>query len=464
MDSWLSLKVLYPSSKRQMSAKNSVKTKSKREASPEPASEGKTRRKKRSRDSFKIGIYRVLKQVHPDTRISAIVSEQMDSFCKVVSTELSTRAREFATLAKRSTINSRDVQSAVRAFIPGELCKHSVGEGTKAVTKFNVVLSHKDERPQRREIHAGLKVSVALCEKHLRDFGNSGMSIGRGAPVYLTGVVEYLIAEIMELAGNAAKDHKVETITSRHLGLAVMHDQELAELFNSMNMSFCGGGVVPHIRTELLPKAKKAKKGGPGKTKNGESTAGVTVPHRFRPGTKSLRLIRKYQKTTGLLLLKDPFERIVRECAASIRDNTRFNPNATLAIQAYAESRVVDLASDSMDLGIHAGRDTLFRSDIDMIVKLKYPGIMHTGNYTHKERFSNNGIERLLYRAGVKRKSNMVYGLLNDFMVGVIYQLLMSIEVVISSRRVITVHVEDVRNGLKQIGQNFLIPNKIKTK
>ena len=81
--------------------------------------------------------------------------------------------------------------------------------------------------------------------------------VGAGAPVYLAAVLEYLAAEILELAGNAARDNKKTRIIPRHIQLAVRNDEELSKLLSGVTIA--SGGVLPNIHTVLLPK-KTAKK------------------------------------------------------------------------------------------------------------------------------------------------------------------------------------------------------------
>ncbi|XP_038047263.1 late histone H2B.L4-like [Patiria miniata] len=94
-----------------------------------------TRRKKR-RESYNVYIYKVLKQVHPDTGISSRAISIMNSFVNDIFERIASEASRLAQYNKKSTISSREVQTAVRLLLPGELAKHAVSEGTKAVTKY----------------------------------------------------------------------------------------------------------------------------------------------------------------------------------------------------------------------------------------------------------------------------------------------------------------------------------------
>ena len=110
-----------------------------------------------------------------------------------------------------------------------------------------------------RSFRAGLQFPVGRIHRHLRE-GRYAERIGAGAPVYLAAVLEYLTAEILELAGNAARDNKRTRIIPRHIQLAVRNDEELNKLLS--HVTIASGGVIPNIHTVLLPKKGKKRKGG----------------------------------------------------------------------------------------------------------------------------------------------------------------------------------------------------------
>ena len=96
----------------------------------------KNKRRTRRKESFSIYIYKVLKQVHPDTGISSKAMSIMNSFVNDIFERVASEASRLTSYNKRSTISSREIQTAVRLLLPGELAKHAVSEGTKAVTKY----------------------------------------------------------------------------------------------------------------------------------------------------------------------------------------------------------------------------------------------------------------------------------------------------------------------------------------
>ena len=94
------------------------------------------KRKKKRKESYSIYIYKVLKQVHPDTGISSKGMLIMNSFVNDIFERIAAESAKLAKYNTKSTISSREIQTAVRLLLPGELAKHAVSEGTKAVTKY----------------------------------------------------------------------------------------------------------------------------------------------------------------------------------------------------------------------------------------------------------------------------------------------------------------------------------------
>jgi len=120
------------------------------------------------------------------------------------------------------------------------------------------------------------------------------------------------------------------------------------------------GGKAP--RKQLASKAAR---------KSAPTTSGMKKAHRYRPGTVALREIRKYQKSVDLLLLKLPFQRLVREIAQDFKSDLKFQSQAVLALQEAAEAYMVGLFEDCNLCAVHAKRVTIMPSDLQLARRIR---------------------------------------------------------------------------------------------
>ena len=120
------------------------------------------------------------------------------------------------------------------------------------------------------------------------------------------------------------------------------------------------GGKAP--RKQLATKAAR---------KSAPATGGVKKPHRYRPGTVALREIRRYQKSTELLIRKLPFQRLVREIAQDFKTDLRFQSSAVMALQEASEAYLVGLFEDTNLCAIHAKRVTIMPKDMQLARRIR---------------------------------------------------------------------------------------------
>ncbi|XP_033959803.2 uncharacterized protein [Pseudochaenichthys georgianus] len=253
---------------------------------------GKVRAKAKTRSSraglqFPVGrVHRHLRKGNYAHRVGAGAPVYLAAVLEYLTAEILELAGNAARDNKKSRIIPRHLQLAVRN--DEELNKLlggvTIAQGGVLPNIQAVLLPKKTEKPAKKFIklkikmsgrgkgagkvrakaktrssRAGLQFPVGRVHRHLRK-GNYAHRVGAGAPVYLAAVLEYLTAEILELAGNAARDNKKSRIIPRHLQLAVRNDEELNKLLGGVTIA--QGGVLPNIQAVLLPKKteKPAKK------------------------------------------------------------------------------------------------------------------------------------------------------------------------------------------------------------
>jgi histone H3 len=145
--------------------------------------------------------------------------------------------------------------------------------------------------------------------------------------------------------------------TEKQVGNAVIH-RNMARTKQTARKST--GGKAP--RKQLATKAARM---------SAPMHGGVKKPHRYRPGTIALREIRKYQKSTDLLIRKAPFQRLVKEIAQDFLNDLKFQSTAVLCLQESAEAHLIGLFEDTNLCAIHAGRVTIRPKDIQLARRLR---------------------------------------------------------------------------------------------
>jgi histone H3 len=126
--------------------------------------------------------------------------------------------------------------------------------------------------------------------------------------------------------------------------------------------------VKPKAKPAPKPKPKPAPKP---VAKKIDRRVGVKKPHRYRPGTVALREIRRYQKSTELLLRRLPFQRLVRELAQDVKIDLRFQASAIMALQESTEAYLVNVFEDANLAAIHTKRVTIMPKDIELARRIR---------------------------------------------------------------------------------------------
>ena len=198
-----------------------------------------------TQQKFDIYIKKILKLIHPNHRISKDSVSQVNFIANQVAAKLGLIAKGM--LTNKKTIDDRMLSYAIDQFFPGEIRKHAKAAGIKAIEKF---FGNTEGKQTTR---SGLEIPPSRVRKIIADTCKTRIS--PLASVYCAAVVEYIIAEIVELAGNSATDKKRNVISSRDLYMAINHDEELKSLVrDNLKIEILTGSVIPNIHSVLLPK------------------------------------------------------------------------------------------------------------------------------------------------------------------------------------------------------------------
>uniref|UniRef100_A0A3Q7IPZ4 Histone H2B n=1 Tax=Solanum lycopersicum TaxID=4081 RepID=A0A3Q7IPZ4_SOLLC len=179
------------------------------------AADKKKKKSKKSVETYKIYIFKVLKQVHPDIGISSKAMGIMNSFINDIFEKLAQESSKLARYNKKPTITSREIQTAVRLVLPGELAKHAVSEEKKPAEKTPVA----EKAPAEKKPKAGKKLpkdAAAVLKQVHPDIGISSKAMG-----IMNSFINDIFEKLAQEASRLARYNKKPTITSREIQTAV---------------------------------------------------------------------------------------------------------------------------------------------------------------------------------------------------------------------------------------------------
>lgn len=223
-------------------------------------------------------IHRILKVISGDARISGdalqylaqVITNVAGSILDTaeVGTTLSHRLRPYSQRTKgkshpsvkmgkvRSTVFARDIRNATLLVVPGQLGHHSAAKINEAAMRYRASGAAQSGKTSRTK-RAGLVFSVPLAEKYIRNF-SAFRRVSSDASVALAAVLQYVVAEILDLALKITLDIEEKTISPKTLNQAVRHDQELNMLMTAL-YGAAYGPQVPHISAKLLPTKRRKR-------------------------------------------------------------------------------------------------------------------------------------------------------------------------------------------------------------
>jgi histone H3/H4 len=320
-------------------------------------------KKKKSR-FFEIYIPKILKNISDTNGITNNAKQQFNSVLCFVTKIISSKAYELTILANKKTISEKEVRNTLKFILPENLSLSCVNHADNAMESFSN--NNKKVKGMSRQEKSCIIFPPSIIERFLRNFGFNKIMVTSNAPIFLAGAIEHIASEILENATIQARDKKHIRITVRDLELGVRNDRYLNKFFIDNKVSFLGGGVVPYIHPNLL--VKKPRK----RVVVSEPTD-EKKKHRYRPGTVSIREIKKLQKNSNILTFaKFPFEKLIRKTVSNYTDDQiKISKDVFITVQYFIEQQIVDLLQQANFAAIHAGRVKLVASDINFILNIK---------------------------------------------------------------------------------------------
>lgn len=198
-------------------------------------------------DYFLSGIVKVLAQVHPTIGIQVSALTQVNNAISYLINVIITRAKFVSRhFMKTQKINSDVMFCAVRLCLNGELTKHALSEGTRVVVRFKES-EEINSRSKNSQLQFNVKTVQDICKRFI-----GSIKFSNEAQIFLTSVMEYLTAEIMELSGNRCRDRGKHMITANDVCSGVFGDEELNELFTAYGIKIIDGYFFPEPEQMMM--------------------------------------------------------------------------------------------------------------------------------------------------------------------------------------------------------------------
>jgi len=325
-----------------------------------------TNKKKKSR-FFELYILKLLKNVSETHGVTTNTKQQLNSILCFICKIISDKAYDLTIFAGKKTISEKEILNSLKLVLPENLCKTAIMKGKNYVDIFNSA-NETETKGLSRKTRASSCFPPSIIEKFLRNFGYNKVLVTSNTPIFLTGAIEYIASEMLENASQQAKDKKHVRITVRDLELGVRNDTEFNSFFNMNNLYFLGGGIVPYIHPSLLNKKPRKR------LLAKDSNIDEKKKHRFRPGTVSLREIKKLQKNSdNLTFARYPFEKMIRQIIDKHSGTPlKISKDVFVTLQYFIEQQLINILQQANFAAIHANRVKLLPIDINFILSIKY--------------------------------------------------------------------------------------------
>lgn len=314
--------------------------------------------------SFKIYINKLLKHVFSTNEITQNAKSQINSFLCIICNCILKLIID--TKIHKNFINIKDITCVLYTVLSGELLKNSILEGEKAVENFSNFISTNDNK---KRISKQQKANIIFSPSIIQKIFKNNIKISNSAKIFITAILEYLTFEIFDLAIIFCKNDNRTRITIRDIELAIRTDVELSKLFNKLNITFLGGGVVP-TKLNFLNQNEVISK---------------------IDNKKIIKNIKKEQENNNLIFSKSLFEKVVR----NIYVNKKINNEVFIILQYFIEQYCIDILQKANYITLNSNRIRLIPNDINIVYFIKNNVVNNINQKQISANVQDNQIEYL---------------------------------------------------------------------
>lgn len=301
------------------------------------------KKKRKKRHYFEHHIRKILKEICPLRNITQLAKEELNEVMIFTCRIIYEKASFIVKCNGRKTVNENDLESSIKLVFVGQLSQKSVEEGRKSLTNYISSIKDGSTKGRSRNEKADILVPPSLLEKFLK---KEGLHISSNSPVFLAGVIEYFVSQILELANNVSINNKNNVrITIFDIENGIKLDKELNNFFVSNNIYLHGSGIVPYIHPSIKNKTRASDQ-------------------------KSIKLIEKIQESTNNIFSKTSIEGKFKNNIGLIYPDARFQKDCFDYFQDYLEKCMVELLQYSNNITIYSKKSRVSANDIELALSI----------------------------------------------------------------------------------------------
>jgi histone H3/H4 len=315
-------------------------------------------KKKRKRHYFEHHIRKILKEICPKRNITQVAKEVLSEIIIITSRKISDKSVFIMKSNSRKTITENDIESAIKLLFIGQLCQKSIEEGYKSLNNYLTCIKEQTLKGKSRNEKADILLPPSLLEKFLKKMD---VHVSCNAPVFLAGVIEYFISQILELASNislSSKNKNNVRITIYDIENGIRIDKELNHFFVNNNIYIHGAGITPYIH----PNIKNNKK---------------------EMVIKSLKLIEKIQENTNHIFPKTCIDSKFKKNIGLIYPDSRYQKDCFEYFQDYLEKWIVEILQYTNNITLYSKKSRVSANDIELamsIMERRQPSFLNFSN------------------------------------------------------------------------------------
>lgn len=297
----------------------------------------KKKNKRKSKHYFEHHIRKIMKHVCADRDITQQAKQQLNDLaiitCKIVANKVAC----ILAASKKKTVGEYEVECAIKLLFTNQLAQKSVEEGKKSLENYINNSKSKDLKGHSRHVKADILIPPSILEKFLRI---NGMHMSYNAPIFLAGVIEYFMAQVLDLANNLSLNKKGVRITLQDLENGIKSDKELTAYFSQNNISFFGVGMS-QFNNLSLPKDRK-----------------------------NLKNLQKSQDHTEYVFPKSFIENKFKRYVSLVYPDIRFQKDCFSFFQDYLEKWVLEILQYTNLITMFSKKSRVSARDIELVVSI----------------------------------------------------------------------------------------------